>query len=74
MLRLLDKNSVYLEKIPELRDLHDHLCNWLKQYKDTFDKQENVCLIYEYEKPFPRNIRKLLEQKIIELKFQERQR
>lgn len=43
--------------------------SWLKKYENTFHKPE-VSLIYEYDKPFPRTVRKLVEQKINELKLQ----
>jgi hypothetical protein len=70
MLMLLNKKSDYLKEIPELKDLYDHLDSWLRNYKNTFDNPE-VSLIYEYDKPFPWTIRKLVERKINELKFQE---
>ena len=69
MLMLLDKKSIYLEKIPVLRDLYDHLDSWLKQYKEIFHRPE-VSLIYEYDKPFPPTIKELVERKIKELKLQ----
>lgn len=69
MLMLLDKKSIYLETIPVLRDLYDHLDSWLKQYKEIFHRSE-VSLIYEYDKPFPHTIKELVELKIKDLKLQ----
>jgi hypothetical protein len=59
MLTLLEKNSEYMDELPEFKALHEHLDLWLSKYNAMVKKREDFCLVYigvEEKKPFPSGI------------------
>jgi hypothetical protein len=69
-LSLLKNNAEYLDEVTELKPLLEHLTTWLNKYDDKF-KNPHVALIYTIAegKPFPSNMRNVIERKIDELKI-----
>jgi hypothetical protein len=71
IVELLDSFPQFHKDVPEIGQLFDHLNFWLSKYNSVFQNREDMCLVYvglEDNKPFPKQVDKLIPQKISELK------
>ena len=71
IVQLLDKYPEFYTDVPEILKLHDHLNFWLAKYNSVFKDRDDMCLVYvglKDEKPFPKGIRRIIKEKIAQLR------